>query len=208
MAEEQASLFVNLDTTFTALPSVARPVPPGDDLGGPAERGSSRSATSRSSGPFLRNNAAFFHELRPGVATLPHSAPILADAFEAGTDVLPKTKQMNSDLADVFDDAGRVLQDPVRAARASSQLTRLSSSLKPTLAFLTPAQTTCNYATLFFRNAASLLVRGRHERHLAALHHRGARRSTQCTFELGQEQRGRPVGRARERPAASTTTCT
>jgi len=40
------------------------------------------------------------------------------------------------------------------------QLTRLSSSLKPTLRFLAPVQTTCNYATLFFRNIASLLSVG------------------------------------------------
>ncbi len=39
-------------------------------------------------------------------------------------------------------------------------LTRLSSSLKPTLRFLVPAQTVCNYATLWFRNAASLLSDG------------------------------------------------
>jgi hypothetical protein len=34
------------------------------------------------------------------------------------------------------------------------------TSLKPTLAFLTPAQTVCNYATLWFRNTSSLLSEG------------------------------------------------
>jgi hypothetical protein len=33
-------------------------------------------------------------------------------------------------------------------------------ALDPTLSFLTPTQTVCNYASLFFRNAASLLSDG------------------------------------------------
>jgi hypothetical protein len=109
--------------------------------------------------PFLRNNAAFFKELRPGVATLPHSAPILADAFETGTEVLPKTIPANEDLSDVFDTLADFSEDPV-VRTGVQQLTRLASSLRPTLNFLTPAQTTCNYATLWFRNAASLLADG------------------------------------------------
>jgi hypothetical protein len=93
------------------------------------------------------------------VATLPHSAPILADAFEAGSRVLPKTKQTNSDLADVFD-ALADFSDDAMARGGIDMLTRLSSSLRPTLRFLVPAQTSCNYATLWFRNAASLLSDG------------------------------------------------
>ncbi len=158
VAEQQASLFVGLDASFTALSSVARPFiqetisesPPSEEVAirdFPVQR------------PFLRNNAAFFKELRPGVATLPHSAPILADAFETGTDVLPRTIPANEDLADVFDTLADFSEDPV-VRTGVQQLTRLSSSLRPTLRFLTPAQTTCNYATLWFRNAASLLSDG------------------------------------------------
>jgi len=158
VAEEQAALFVNLDVTFTALASIARPhlqetiseSPPSEEVAireFPLQR------------PFLRNNAAFFRELRPGVATLPRSAPVLADAFEAGTEVLPKTPRMNRDLADVFDALADFSEDP-QVRQGIDQLTRLSSSLRPTLRFLTPVQTTCNYVTLFFRNAASVLSDG------------------------------------------------
>jgi hypothetical protein len=149
---------VNLDTSFTALASIARPYlqetisesPPSEEVAirdFPLQR------------PFIRNNAAFFRELRPGVATLPRSAPILADAFEAGTDVLPRTEQMNEDLADVFEALAEFSDDPI-VRQGVDQLTRLSSSLRPTLAFLTPAQTVCNYGTIWFRNAASLLSDG------------------------------------------------
>jgi virulence factor Mce-like protein len=158
VAEQQAALFVNLDTSFTALASIARPYlqetisesPPSEEV---AIRDFPRQR------PFIRNNAALFRELRPGVATLPRSAPILADAFEAGTEVLPRTERMNEDLADVFEALADFSGDPI-VRQGIDQLTRLSSSLRPTLRFLTPTQTTCNYATLWLRNAASLLSDG------------------------------------------------
>jgi virulence factor Mce-like protein len=158
VAEEQAALFSNLDTTFTALASVARPFiqdtisqsPPTLDVGihdFPLQR------------PFLRNSAALFRELRPGVRTLPSSAPVLADALEFGTKTLPKTPPFNRRLANVFDALARTAEDPL-VDRGLAQLTRTARSLKPTLAFLTPAQTVCNYATLWFRNISSLLSEG------------------------------------------------
>jgi phospholipid/cholesterol/gamma-HCH transport system substrate-binding protein len=158
VAEDQAQLFVNLDISFTALAGIARPF---------LQETISESPVTEQVAihdfplqrPFLRNQAALFRELRPGVATLPHSAPILADAFEAGTRVLPKTKRMNRDLADVFD-ALADFSDDAMARGGIDMLTRLSASLKPTLNFLVPAQTVCNYATLWFRNAASLLSDG------------------------------------------------
>jgi virulence factor Mce-like protein len=158
VAETQAALFVNLDTTFTALASIARPyLQETISEGPPSEELAIREFPFQAE--FLANNAAFFRELKPGIATLPHSAPILADAFAAGTRNLPKTIQMNEDLADVFDALADFSEDPI-VRTGVQQLTRLSSSLKPTLAFLTPVQTTCNYATLFFRNASSVLSDG------------------------------------------------
>jgi hypothetical protein len=158
VAEEQASLFVNLDTTFTALASVARPFiqesisewPPSEEV---AIREFPRQR------PFLLNNAAFFNELQPGVATLPHSAPILADAFQAGTENLPLTPPINRELADSLDTLASFSTDPM-VTGGVNQLTRLATSLNPTLKFITPVQTTCNYATLLFRNVASHLSDG------------------------------------------------
>jgi virulence factor Mce-like protein len=158
VAEQQAELFVNLDTTFTALAQVARPyLQETISEGPPTEEVAIREFPLQR--PFLQGNAAFFRELRPGVATLPASAPVLADAFEAGTEVLPKTPPMNRDLANVFEALAEFSQDQ-QVRLGIDQLTRLSSSLKPTLRFLTPLQSTCNYATLFFRNAASVLSDG------------------------------------------------
>ncbi|HEX4760358.1 MAG TPA: MlaD family protein [Thermoleophilaceae bacterium] len=158
VAGEQASLFTNMDVTFTALAGVARPFlqqsisesPPTEDV---ATREFPRQR------PFIRNSTAFFRELRPGVATLPSSAPVLADALETGTATLPKTPPLNRRLADVFDSVQALNDDPL-AVRGIKQLSRLAVSLKPTLAFLTPAQVRCNYGTLWFRNVSDLLSEG------------------------------------------------
>jgi virulence factor Mce-like protein len=158
VAEEQAALFVNLDISFTALASIARPYLQETISESPVTEAVAIRDFPRQR-PFLRNQTALFRELRPGVATLPHSAPILADALEAGTEVLPKTIRMNEDLADVFEALADFSDDPL-VRQGVDQLTRLASSLRPTLRFLTPAQTVCNYGTLWFRNAASLLSDG------------------------------------------------
>jgi ABC-type transporter Mla subunit MlaD len=158
VAEQQASLFVNMDATFAALAAVARPFiqqtisesPPTEDVGiqqFPLQR------------PFIRNTTALFRELRPGVDTLPASAPVLADALEIGARTLPRMPPLNRRLADVFEALAEFSDDPL-VARGISQLTRLMASLRPTLRFLVPAQTRCNYITLWFRNIASLLSEG------------------------------------------------
>jgi virulence factor Mce-like protein len=198
VAEEQASLFVNLDTAFTAWASVARPflqetiseTPPTEQLAieqFPRQR------------PFIRNSTAFFRELRPGVAVLPHAAPILADAFQAGTDVLPRTKRLNEDLADVFEKLADFGDDPLVRA-GIQQLTRLSSSLRPTLGFLTPAQTTCNYASILLRNVASLLSEGdsngNYQRFLVV-----SAPTDPLTFALGPNNEGGPSDAPANGPA-------
>jgi virulence factor Mce-like protein len=158
VADTQAALFRNLDTTFTALAGIARPFLQ-DTI---TESAISEEVAIRDfpkQRPFLRNSAALFHELAPGVATLPASAPVLADAFDAGAQSLPKTVPFNDDLADVFVSLQDFSDDPL-AEQGVTQLGNLAKSLKPTLASLTPAQTVCNYATLWFRNTASLLSEG------------------------------------------------
>jgi virulence factor Mce-like protein len=189
VAEEQASLFVNLDTSFTAFASIARPFLQETISESPLSEQVAIDQFPRQR-PFIRNNTAFFRELRPGVAVLPHGAPILADAFEAGTSVLPKTIQMNEDLADVFEALADFSDDPT-VRQGVNQLTRLASSLRPTLHFLTPTQTTCNYATVFLRNVASLLsegdANGNYQRFLVV-----SAPTDPLTLELGPNNEGGP----------------
>jgi hypothetical protein len=157
-AQANADLFVNLDTTFTALSAVARPFiqqtiaesPPTLDTAitnFPQQR------------PFLLNTAAFMHELQPGVAALPSTMPILADALQAGIPALKASPPFNAQLARLFVAVSRFANDPV-VPNGVRRLNDTVTILNGPLAFITPAQTTCNYITLWFRNIGSLLSEG------------------------------------------------
>jgi ABC-type transporter Mla subunit MlaD len=156
-AETQADLFVNLDTTFRALRDVAPFIQESITGGVPALDAAIRSFPVQR--PFLRNTELLFRELRPGAAALRTSAPTIADALEAGTEVLPRTPAFNRRLASLLDAVQAFAEDPM-VPRGLNATTEALSTLRPTLDFLTPAQTQCNYITLFFGNTASLLSEG------------------------------------------------
>jgi ABC-type transporter Mla subunit MlaD len=157
-AQAQAELFVNLDTTFGALSEVARPFIQDSITGGrPALDTAIRTFPIQR--PFLRNTELLFHELRPGVAALRTSAPTIADALEEGTRVLPRTPPFNRRLESVLQELQRFAEDPM-VPRGLQSTAGALRTLKPTLAYLEPAQTQCNYVTLWFRNISSLLSEG------------------------------------------------
>jgi virulence factor Mce-like protein len=157
-AETQGQLFENLDTTFTALSSVARPFiqetisksPPTLDV-------ATRAFPEQRA--FLRNATGFAAELRPGVRVLPATLPDLADALEFGRTTLARSPALNTRLAAVFQALERFSTDPF-VPRGIARLNDTVTSLDPTLKFLTPAQTVCNYGTLWFRNVSSVLSEG------------------------------------------------
>jgi virulence factor Mce-like protein len=158
VAEEQAALFRNLDTTFTALASVARPyIQDSISESPPTEQAAIREFPRQR--PFLVNTAALFRELKPGARVLPTALPVLADALQVGKRTLARTPALNAELTDVFHSLDRFVADPV-VPRGIKRLGETVTTLQPTLDFVTPSQTTCNYITLWFRNIASLLSEG------------------------------------------------
>ncbi|HTU87484.1 MAG TPA: MlaD family protein [Solirubrobacteraceae bacterium] len=155
VANTQAQLFVALDGTFRALASVSTPslqefisdTPPAFDAvidDNPTTR------------PFLTDSATLFSELRPGIATLPTSAPVLADAFAAGARNLPGTSALDDRLVSLAQHLQTYGQTPA-VQQGLARLTLTASSLRSPLAFLTPVQASCNYVTLFLRNLANVL---------------------------------------------------
>lgn len=158
VAETQASMFRNLDTTFTAFAEVARPflqetiseTPPTFDTA---------TETLPTIRPFLAHSAELFDDLRPGAQAIAASSPAIADALEAGTPVLREAPAFNRELGPTaasllaFND-----NDAVRAGLARLQQT--VDILGPAIGFIAPAQTVCNYGTLLTRNASSLLSTG------------------------------------------------
>jgi virulence factor Mce-like protein len=157
-AEQQAALFRNLDTTFSALADVARPYIQRSIEGGPPALDEAiRDLPAQR--PFLANSAGLFAELRPGVRSLRPAARDLADAFTIGTPTLRRTVALNQRLEPLLRALQRFSEDPL-VPIGIADLLRTVTLLNPTLAFAAPAQTKCNYATLFLRNTANLLSDG------------------------------------------------
>ncbi len=158
VAETQAQLFANLDTTFIALAGVARPFIQETISTGPAALDAGIENFPRQR-PFLANTEGFARELRPGVKALASAAPDLADALEIGTPVLRRSIDLNRRLKPTFTSLQRFAEDPA-VKLGVADLTNLAKIANPTIAHLAPVQTTCNYVTLWFRNIASLLSVG------------------------------------------------
>jgi virulence factor Mce-like protein len=158
VADQQASLFVNLDTTFDALASVAKPYLQDSISGGPAALDTATAELPKQR-PFLANSEGLFHDLRPGVAALSGAAGDLAAAFTAGTPALKRSVRFNEQLKPVFTSLESLATDPL-VTLGIQDLGDTARIANPLLAAITPAQTVCNYVTLLLRNGASLLSQG------------------------------------------------
>jgi ABC-type transporter Mla subunit MlaD len=158
VAETQAQLFADLDRTFAALRAVARPYIQDSISEGPETLDSAIRGFPVQR-PFLANAEGLFRELRPGARALRAGAPDLADALEVGAPTLRRTPALSARLASLLQEVQAFSEDPL-VPRGLRRLTETMRSLDPTLRHVAPAQTTCNYLTLFFRNIASLLSEG------------------------------------------------
>jgi hypothetical protein len=158
VAETQAALFRNLDTTFNAFAQVARPYLQDTISGGPAALDTATRELPKQR-PFLANSEGFFHDLRPGVKALSGAAADLADAFSVGTPALKRSVQLNKDLKPTFQALQRFAEDPL-VTLGVRDLEATARVANPLFDAITPTQTVCNYWTLLFRNAASLLSQG------------------------------------------------
>jgi virulence factor Mce-like protein len=157
-AETQAQLFVNINTTFRALRVVARPFIQDSIAEGPATLDTAIAELPRQR-PFLLNSQRLFAELRPGARALRGAAPVLADALEIGTPTLRRSVALNRRLKPLLRELQTFSEDPM-VPRGLVALTGGLKSLRPTLNYLAPAQTKCNYIALWFRNIGSLLSEG------------------------------------------------
>jgi ABC-type transporter Mla subunit MlaD len=158
VAEIQAVLFANLDRTFKAFADVSRPFIQQSITKGPSGLDTATRVFPRVT-PFFRNSEQFFAELRPGFESLRVSAKDLGDAFTTGTTSVRRSVRLNQRLERFFAALNRLARDPL-VPIALRDLFQTVEALDPTLSYLTPAQTVCNYIGLFFRNASFLLAEG------------------------------------------------
>jgi virulence factor Mce-like protein len=157
-AEQQADLFVGLDRTFGALAAVARPYIQDTIAEGPATLDTSI-RSFRVQRPFLADSARLFADLRPGVHALRQAAPTLSDALRIGRPVLLRTPALDRRLERLLVSLKDFATDAI-VPRGVADLTAATRSLRPTLHFLAPAQTTCNYIADWMRNVSDLLSVG------------------------------------------------
>jgi ABC-type transporter Mla subunit MlaD len=155
VAQTQADLYTNLDTTFTSFASVAVPFLQ-EWISQTPPTFSTVIADSPREQAFVNDTAGLFRDLRPGFATLRQSAPVLADAFAIGTRTLPGTTKLDARLLSLAKHLQAYGQTPTVTA-GLNRLTLTAKNLRSPLSYLAPVQSSCNYVTLFLRNIASTL---------------------------------------------------
>ncbi|HWX44329.1 MAG TPA: MlaD family protein [Solirubrobacteraceae bacterium] len=155
VAETQAALYDDLATFFTAFagasPSLERTIE-----GGPAAlRQAIHSLPSEA--PFIEKTTEFMRLLRPSAHILSTVAEPLGHAFEVGAVNLRAAAALNPQLTSALQSFEVFSRNPV-VTLGLEEFTRTAQLGNPLLAGITPAQTTCNYITLAFRNVANLLA--------------------------------------------------
>jgi virulence factor Mce-like protein len=158
VAETQSQMFVALDRTFAAFARVSRPYiqetiekspPTLDEVNAdlPAIR------------PFLRDTGRFFTALRPGVKALARTSPIIAESLHAGIPVLNASPVLNNQLQPTAE-ALVDFQEAPGVFNGLELLTDTNRLLKPSLSYIVPSQTVCNYWSLTFNELASASKEG------------------------------------------------
>ena len=158
VAETQARLFVALDRTFGAFARVSRPYIQETIEKGPPTL-DAVNADLPAVRPFFRSSARFFTALKPGAKALGETSPVIAAALHAGVPALNSSPVLNNQL----EPTAQALVDFQNAPGVFNGLDLLTDTndlLKPSLRFIVPAQTTCNYLTLTFRQVANAASQG------------------------------------------------
>ncbi len=153
VAETQASLFVALDRTFAAFARVSRPYIQETIEKGPRTL-DAVNADLPAIRPFFRSSERFFTALKPGARALAETSPTIAAALRAGVPALNASPVLNNQLQPTAE-ALVDFQSSPGVFNGLDLLIDLNRTLNPALRFIAPAQTTCNYITLAFKNLAN-----------------------------------------------------
>ncbi len=103
----------------------------------------------RRSRPVVAQIAILLRKLRPATRELPATLPPVSDALRVGTPVLGRSVDLSRRLRT----SSVALRDLIRDPATGMALGKLRTSvaqLRPTLQFVAPYQTVCNYANYFF----------------------------------------------------------
>jgi len=158
IAEVQGAMFIHLDQTFSALADVAFPSIQDTISEGPPTLKVGIQALPVIQ-PFLANSAELFTAFQPGFKAFADASPDLAQAVRVGTPALEGSPAFNARLTTTFTALRKFSTDPL-VKLGVADLTSTVAIANPLVSFVTPAQVTCNYVGLWFRNLASTLSEG------------------------------------------------
>jgi ABC-type transporter Mla subunit MlaD len=157
VATTQAELVVALDQTFGGLAGVTGPIQESIHLGPAALDAATKALPAQQ--PFLRDSTELFRRLRPGFEQFGQASVHLAPAFQKAQPSLAATpalaRQLDASLAQL-----QRLADDDRVDPGIARLTDTATILRDPIDFIAPAQTTCNYFSLFFRNLQQTFSEG------------------------------------------------
>jgi hypothetical protein len=153
VAEEQASMFAALDRTFAAFARVSRPYIQETISKGP-ETLDTVTADLPALRPFLHDSERFFAALEPGARVLGETSPTIAAALRAGVPALNRSPSLQAQLPPTAD-ALLAFQQSTGVFNGLDLLIDTNELLGPAIRFIAPAQTTCNYLSVAFRNLSN-----------------------------------------------------
>jgi virulence factor Mce-like protein len=154
VADQQAQLYGALDQTFTPLSKSTAALQAAIVGGPPSLKTATRELPAQAQ--FVDDTAELFHRFRPAFVSLGKASVQLAPAEAAGMPALRRAPALNNRLVATFNAIERFALDS-RTLPGLEQLTETASLIEPTVAYIEPAQTTCNYLALFFRNLENAL---------------------------------------------------
>jgi virulence factor Mce-like protein len=157
VAQTQAEWFSDLDTFFTAFASVAPSLERTIEGGAPALRQATFSLPFEA--PLIEKSTEFMRLLRPSAQALRTAAGPLGHAFAVGAVNLRAATALNERIGPAVQSLQSFSNNPV-VILGLEDLTQTAQAGSPLVAGLAPAQSTCNYFGLFFRNVASVLSEG------------------------------------------------
>jgi ABC-type transporter Mla subunit MlaD len=150
VAEQQASMFAALDRTFAAFARVSRPYIQETISKGP-ETLETATEDLPALNPFFKDSERFFAALEPGAKVLGETSPTIAASLRAGIPALNRSPILNAQLPPTAD-ALLAFQQSTGVFNGLDLLIDTNELLGPAIRFIAPAQTTCNYLSIAFRN--------------------------------------------------------
>jgi ABC-type transporter Mla subunit MlaD len=155
VAETQANMFVALDRTFAAFARVSRPFIQETISKGPPTL-DALNVDLPAVRPFFRDSERFFTAFRPGTKALAETSPTINAALRAGIPALNRSPAFFAQLTPTAE-ALLDFQAAPGVFNGLELLTDTNNLLEPSISFIAPAQTTCNYLSLTFANLADAL---------------------------------------------------